>query len=106
MNSTTQHAKMILSRPNIWNKQQSANPALNIPQRMEAVATDQIYADVPAVDNGCTSAQFFCGWETMVCAVYPLKTDKSFVNTLEDVIRKRGAMTKLISDRAQVEISK
>ena len=35
-----------------------------------------------------------------------MKHDKEFVNTLEDNIRKRGAMDKLISDRAQVEISK
>jgi hypothetical protein len=38
--------------------------------------------------------------------VYPIKTDKEFVNTLEDHIRHHGAMDKLISDRAQVEISK
>ena len=35
-----------------------------------------------------------------------MKTDKQFVNTLEDVIRRRGAPTKLVSDHAQVEISK
>ena len=34
-----------------------------------------------------------------------MRTDKEFVRTLEDNIRKRGAMDKLISDRAQVEIS-
>ena len=34
-----------------------------------------------------------------------MKTEKQFVNTLEDNIRNRGAMDKLISDRAQVEIS-
>ena len=34
-----------------------------------------------------------------------MKTDKQFVNILEDVIRQRGAMDKLISDRAQVEIT-
>jgi hypothetical protein len=34
-----------------------------------------------------------------------MKTDKQFVNTLEDNIREGGAMSKLISDRAQVEIS-
>ena len=37
---------------------------------------------------------------------YGMKSDKQFVNTLEDNIRKRGAMDKLVSDRAQVEISK
>ena len=34
-----------------------------------------------------------------------MKTEKQFVNTLQDVIRTRGAPTKLISDSAQVEIS-
>ena len=41
----------------------------------------------------------------MVCDLYPLKSSKQFVNTLEDNIRERGAMDKLISDSAQVEIS-
>jgi hypothetical protein len=34
-----------------------------------------------------------------------MKTEKQFVNTLEDQIRRQGAPGKLISDRAQVEIS-
>ena len=35
--------------------------------------------------------------------MYGMGTDKEFVNTLEDTIRKRGAMDTLISDSAQVE---
>ena len=42
----------------------------------------------------------------MVCDVYPMKTNKHFVHVLQDNIRRRGATSKLISDRAQVEISK
>ena len=34
-----------------------------------------------------------------------MKTDKQFVNTLEDNIREQGAPSKLVSDRAQVKIS-
>ena len=34
-----------------------------------------------------------------------MKTDKQFVNTLEDTIRQCGAMDKLITDSAQVEIT-
>ena len=30
----------------------SRNPALNIPRRHEAVATDTVYSDTPAVDSG------------------------------------------------------
>ena len=41
----------------------------------------------------------------MVCDVYPMKTDKQFVNVFQDNLRRRGAMSKIISDRAKVEIS-
>ena len=80
-------------------------PAFNIPRRSEAVATDTIFSDTPAIDSGVTMAQIFVGKRTLVIAVYPLKSQKQFVNTLEDNIRFRGAMTKLISDYAKVEIS-
>jgi len=83
----------------------SRNPVANVPRRSEPVATDTVNADTPAVDDGSTSAQIFCGTRSKVMDVYGMKTDKEFVNTLEDNIRKRGAMDKLISDRAQVEIS-
>jgi hypothetical protein len=41
----------------------------------------------------------------VVADVYGLKTDKEFVKTLEDNIRARGAMDKLISDCANAEMS-
>ena len=41
----------------------------------------------------------------MVCDAYPMKTSEQFVNTLEDNIRERGAMNRLVSDSAEVEIS-
>ena len=36
---------------------------------------------------------------------YPMKSGKQFVNTLEDSIRRREAMDKLLSDSASTEIS-
>ena len=81
-------------------------PACNVHCRNEPVATDTVYSDTPAIDSGITAAQFFVGTESMVCDVYPMQTDKQFVHVLQDNIRRRGAMSKLISDRAQVEISK
>jgi hypothetical protein len=78
----------------------SPNPAMNIPRRFEPVATDSVYSNAPAINNGCFTAQFFVGRDTLVCDVYPLKSDKDFINTLEDVIHKPGAMAKLISDSA------
>src|SRR5687768_8653270 len=74
-------------------------------RRDEPVATDTVYSDTPAIGNGATTAQFFVGTKSLVCDVYPMKTDKQFVNVLLDNIRRRGAMTKLISDSAQVEFS-
>ena len=80
-------------------------PALNITRRSEPVATDTIFADTPAIDCGVKAAQIFIGKDTLVADIYPLKSEKQFVNKLEDNIRKRGAMSKLISDYAKVEIS-
>ena len=76
-------------------------PAFNIPRQSEEV----IFSDTPAIDSGVTMAQIFVGKRTLVTDVYPLKSQKQFVNTLEDNIRFRGTVTKLISDYAKVEIS-
>ena len=45
------------------------------------------------------------GTKSLVVDAYGIKTDSEFVNTLEDNIRKRGAKDKLVSERAQAEIS-
>ena len=50
-------------------------------------------------------AQRFAGKDSLVSDVYPMHSSKLFVNTFEDNIRFRGAMSKLISDYSQVEIS-
>jgi hypothetical protein len=86
-----------------WYK--SPNPALNVHPHDEPVATNTIYSDTPVIDCGITSAQLFVGTKTHTADVYPIKSDKQFVNTLLDNITQRGTPTKLISDRAQVEIS-
>ena len=44
----------------------SRNPALNIPRRHEAVATDTVFSDTPAVDSGVKQAQVFVGRDTLV----------------------------------------
>ena len=80
-------------------------PAFNIPCRNEAVATDTIFSDTPASDSCVTMVQSFVGNDSLVSDVYPMQSSKQFVNALEDNIRLRGAMSKLISDYAQVEIS-
>ena len=47
----------------------------------------------------------FLGTKTLIADFYGMQTDKNFVTTLDDKIRKRGAMDKLISDSDQSEIS-
>ena len=101
---TTQYARTPIST--ILNKHYKAQfPAFNVRRRNESVATDTIFSDTPAIDDGSTMAQLFVGTETLVTDAYGIKFEKQFVNTLEDNIRQRGAMNKLVSDRAQVEIS-
>ena len=83
----------------------SRNPALNIPGRHEAVATDTVFSDTPAVDSGVKQTQVFVGRDTLVADAYPMKSGKEFVNSLEDNIRRQGAMDKLLNDSAKTEIS-
>ena len=64
-----------------------------------------MYSDTPAVDSGVKQAQLFVGKEPLVSDIYPMRSGKQFINTLEDNIRRRGAMDKLISDSAKNEIS-
>ena len=84
----------------------SRNPVFNIPRRNEPVATDTIFSDTPAINDGSTMAQFFVGRDTLVCDAYGIKSQKQFINTLYDNIRYRGAMTTLITDGGRYEISK
>ena len=50
-------------------------------------------------------AQCFVGKDSLVSDIYPMRSGKQFVNTLEDNIRRRGAMDKVISDSSKNEIS-
>ena len=79
---------------------------MNVPRRREPLATDTIFSNTPAVDSGVKQAQVFVGRDSLVADVYPMKSGKQFVNTLEDNIRRRGAMDKLLGDSAKTEISK
>ena len=54
---STQHAVEPPDQFYMHNILKSANPALNIPRRNEAVATDTVFSNTPAIDNGSTCAQ-------------------------------------------------
>ena len=105
-NVITRHGTAPHTQDYIKKHFKSCNHVFNIPRCSEAVATDTIFSDTPAVDDGSTMAQFFCGRDTLVCDAYGIKSTKQFINTLSDNIRKRGAMDTLISDGGKYEISK
>ena len=103
--ASTQFVLELLDRVGLCHSLKSANPALNIPYQQESVATNMVFLDTPAIDDGSMYAQIFVRRKSLVTDVYGMKTDQEFVNILEDNIRKRGAMNKLISDRAKAEVS-
>ena len=65
-NVTTRHGTAPHTQDYIKKHFKSRNHVFNIPRRSEAVATDSIFSDTPAVDDGSTMAQFFCGRDTLV----------------------------------------
>jgi len=101
---TTQYACLPMSTL-LKKRYKSPFPALNVHRHDEPIATDTIYSDTPVIDSGATIAQVFVGMESLVMDVYSMKTDKQFVNTLEDQIQEWGAPNRLISNHTQVEIS-
>ena len=66
-NVTTRHGTAPHTQDYIKKHSKSRNPVFNIVRHSEAVATDTIFSDTPAVDDGSTMAQFFCGHDTLVC---------------------------------------
>lgn len=98
---TTQYARVPMSDA-FKRFYKSPFPALNVARRAEDLLTDIIYSDTPAIDDGSTSAAIYSGRLSHVLDVFGMKTDAQFVNTLEDIIRERGAPSRLLSDSAIV----
>jgi len=104
--ATTQNTASIVYGLKANQTLKSPNPALNIRRRKEAVATDSLFADVPAVNTpGYTGAQTFGGRSSLLTDCYGFCSGSEFPNTLLDNIRERGAMDTLISDHANYEMS-
>ena len=87
-------------------------PAANVPRWDETVATDTIFSDVPAHDDGIKGhggtemAQLFTGVNSLVTDVFPMKQKSDMVGAFEDLIRKRGAPNLLGSDNAKEQTAK
>ena len=82
-------------------------PAANVPRWNEDVATDTIFSDVPAHDDGipghggCTMLQLYTGIQSHLTEGFPIKSESQISNTLADLIRMRGAPNNLKSDNAK-----
>jgi hypothetical protein len=101
---TTQYAR--LSAGTLLKKAiKLPNTALNIYCHQEDVACDRICLDVSAIYDGSTAAVIFAGFNTQVTDFYGIKTDKQFVNNLQDSIIQRGAPLKPISNHGQAIVS-
>ena len=87
-------------------------PAANVPRWDETVATDTIFSDIPAHDDGIKGhggtemAQLFTGVNSLVTDVFPMKQKSDMVGAFEDLIRKRGAPNLLGSDNAKEQTAK
>jgi len=75
------------------------------------VATDTIFSDTPALDDGitghggCTMLQFYVGCTSAFAAGYPMSSETQVYQTLSDFIRYYGAPRSLFSDNAKSELS-
>ena len=63
MEQSTQWGVSLLNTFPMKKHLKSRNPALNIPRRHEAVATDTVFSETPAVDSGVKQAHVFVGRE-------------------------------------------
>jgi hypothetical protein len=104
--NTTQYASDVAQGLYTRFTHKTPYPMYNVRRHNEPVTTDTIFASVPSVVHGYTMAQLFIGRKSLYADAIGMKNADQFVNTLEDVIRKRGAMDKLISDSSSVETSK
>jgi hypothetical protein len=101
---TTQYACTLTLCNDMRKQYKSRFPTFNVTRRNETVAAGTIYLDYAAVNDGSKCAQIFVGCYSLLTDVYGMKTDKEFIYTLEDNVRRHGAMSKLISSNALAEI--
>ena len=104
--SAMQYAQSSWIIENIRNTIKSPFSALNMHRRHESVATDTIFSDTPAIDDGATCAQLFIGLTSKYCEAIGMKIDGELVSALMDTIRKNGAMDRIVTDGGEALISK
>ena len=108
---TTQFARLDTRLP-LRKHFKSRFPAANVSRLNETVATDTFFFDTPALDDGIlghggtTMLQLYCGCDSQLTAVYPMKSESEMSNTLEDFIRQYGAPNGIFSDNAKAQVGR
>ena len=110
LNSTTQFCRATVHHP--FRKHfKSRFPAANVRRLPEWFSTDTIFSNIPALDDGvpghggCTVLQLCGGIDSHFLAGCPMSSETQVPSTLEEFIRKHGAMQGLKSDNAKSEMS-
>jgi len=110
LEATTQYYRATIHHP--FRKHfKSRFPGANVRRLNEWFATDTVFSDVPAYDDGipghggCTMFQIYGGLDSHFLAGYPMKHETQMPQTMEDFIRDHGAMRGLLSDNAKAEVS-
>ena len=86
-------------------------PGANVPRYDETIATDMIFSDTPAHNDGITRygdftmLQFYFGCTSEFSAGYPMSTEIQMSKTLLDFIWFYVAPHNLFSDNAKAEIA-
>jgi hypothetical protein len=71
--------------------------AASVSRLNEVAATDTYFSDTPALDvvllghGGTKMVQLFCGSQSLIIAVYPMRKIGIVSGTIEDFIRLYGA---------------
>mgnify|MGYP003449427917 FL=1 len=87
-------------------------PGANVPHMPETVASDTLFSDTPALDDGvtghggCTMIQIFHGCESGLTEGIPMEKKSEFPKAFADFIRRWGAPEHLFTDGALEECSK
>ena len=101
---TTQYAQLPFNTI-LWKQYKSPNPALNIGSTMSLLPLIQ-FSQMPQLSMEGRCMCRFLWYTILIMDVYGMKSLAQFPNTLSNNIREYGTPRKLISDHAQVEISK
>ena len=102
LKNTTQYAKNSLHLP-LREHYKARFPALNCKGLNKIYATDTFFALSKAL-GGYTCAQLYVGKTSMLTEAFGMKSENEMKDTLQDFIRKWGALYSLLSDNAKSEL--